>query len=464
MIHIHNTLKFLNLEQYRDEIEVVEFIQSTSKFDVWIKIHNTSCTCPNCSTIARMPIKDYQTTVVTHACLRRYPVYLHVSRPRVRCSNCGRIFSLSIPFVFNTFPKVSAYTVVSVLDDLKNTNKSFAEIARSHWISDITVAKIMSEHVHYANVIPTSYICIDEKCYAHGNTKYCLPILDHSTNKLIDVLKNRKKATLIEWLRNMRDMYTTSSKDKSKLIVDAPIEVKMFCIDMSQHYFDAISLVFPKVPIAVDSFHVIENIEAALKMIRVKVMNSFYVKARAVNERTGELLDEEIADARQPKEYRALKKYWKLIQTNQIPKALPAEKKHYNKILSKYVDSSDILDYLLTIDERLTTAWELKTMYVDFNNHATSDNAEPWLDQLIMNFADSNIKQFVDLSAMLTHWKPQILNSFTLINGRRISNGPIEGMNAQIEKVIINGNGIPNFNTLRERILLMYGIHGSYKI
>nr|WP_307412265.1 hypothetical protein [Breznakia pachnodae] len=39
----------------------------------------------------------------------------------------------------------------------------------------------------------------------------------------------------------------------------------------------------------------------------------------------------------------------------------------------------------------------------------------------------------------------EILNSYVWVGGRRISNGPIEGKNNYLKKIINNTNGLKNF-------------------
>ena len=50
-------------------------------------------------------------------------------------------------------------------------------------------------------------------------------------------------------------------------------------------------------------------------------------------------------------------------------------------------------------------------------------------------------------------WKKEIKNSFIKVNHRRLSNGPIEGVNNRIKTVIKSANGIKNFYRLRNRML-----------
>ena len=314
-------------------------------------------------------------------------------------------------------------------------------------------------------------MCIDEKCYIHGNTKYCMPILDFETNLLIDICKDRHKRTLLEWLRFVRDNYVIPPNNKAldtssglSINKNRTVRLECICIDMSQNFYDAIKQVFPYLPVAVDSFHVVKNVIDCMNTIRIKVMKKYYVDDLRYDSLTGELLDDEIVEARQPVEYRAIKKYWKLLALNKdITRLLPEQKK-YNIVISAYADQADVLDFVLSIDDNLRLAWQLKERYCFFNRTATFENAGKWLDEIIFDFAASKLKPFVDMARTLEHWKPEIINSFLRVNGRRISNGPMEGMNSKIEKLIVNSNGIPQLETLRNRALLKYGKNSSYRL
>ena len=47
-----------------------------------------------------------------------------------------------------------------------------------------------------------------------------------------------------------------------------------------------------------------------------------------------------------------------------------------------------------------------------------------------------NINEFKDVVSLLQNWKKEIKNSFITINGRRISNGPIESINSKIKIIL----------------------------
>ena len=260
MIHI-NTIELLGLKQYKDVIESVNAIINDSQIDAWIILSNNhNQKCPNCGFKSIMNIKERPNVNVLHISDKFKPVYLHVKNIRLICPNCKKTFTPILPFVFSDFPKLSSTLVLSIMDELRNTDHSFSEIAKKHWVSDKTVARIFEARVSYKIGIPTSYMCIDEKCYIHGNTKFCMPILDFETNRLIDICKDRHKSTLKEWLRYARDHYikppANKSMDTSLAIAkeyNRTIELKCICIDMSQYFYDAIHDIFPYVPIAVDS-------------------------------------------------------------------------------------------------------------------------------------------------------------------------------------------------------------------
>ncbi|WP_367270353.1 transposase [uncultured Lactobacillus sp.] len=69
----------------------------------------------------------------------------------------------------------------------------------------------------------------------------------------------------------------------------------------------------------------------------------------------------------------------------------------------------------------------------------------------------SKLEPLVDVAKTLLTWKEYIINSFIRINDvlnkddspRRLSNGPIEGINSIIEKINVNGNGYTNFKRFK---------------
>ena len=134
--------------------------------------------------------------------------------------------------------------------------------------------------------------------------------------------------------------------------------------------------------------------------------------------------------------------------------------------LNKY----NLRKYMLDIDDELKLAYELSEEYREFNKVANETNCEEQLNDLIDKFFNSKLDPFIEVAKTLFTWKEYILNSFITIkdclddngNPRRLSNGPIEGINSIIEKININGNGYSNFNRFRNRCI--YVINKEYTI
>lgn len=56
------------------------------------------------------------------------------------------------------------------------------------------------------------------------------------------------------------------------------------------------------------------------------------------------------------------------------------------------------------------------------------------------------MEESISVAVTLEHWKEEILNSFTWINDRRISNGPCEGKNNYVKKILSMQMVCPIFN------------------
>ena len=197
-------------------------------------------------------------------------------------------------------------------------------------------------------------------------------------------------------------------------------------------------LYFPDAVLICDSYHVIENINKALTKVRIRVMNRF---------------------EKDSVEYYLLKNFNFLLTKNY--EDIRFNKARYNRKLGRYADFHQILDLILEIDEELSDAYALKEEYVSFNHYATQDDCRERLSKIIEEYAASYLSEFITLSGTLTSWFDEITASFASINRRRLSNGPVEGVNSKIEKIISNACGYQNFSRLRNR--LMYSLNKSSK-
>lgn len=123
------------------------------------------------------------------------------------------------------------------------------------------------------------------------------------------------------------------------------------------------------------------------------------------------------------------------------------------KLKTRYT-KDNLLHYLLSIDDDLRVAFELKETYRDFNMTANKDTTLEDLEDIIQRFKKSSIEEMKKVgSKMLNNWKTEILNSFIKIDGKRLSNSKIENKNSQIKTIMKTANGYKGFYRLRNRKL-----------
>ena len=87
----------------------------------------------------------------------------------------------------------------------------------------------------------------------------------------------------------------------------------------------------------------------------------------------------------------------------------------------QYMSQFEIIDYMLSISKELKLAYELLHEYRNFNETATVENAEEWLNELILKFQNCLIEEYIPAWKLLSNWRLEIINSFNKINGRRIN-------------------------------------------
>lgn len=92
----------------------------------------------------------------------------------------------------------------------------------------------------------------------------------------------------------------------------------------------------------------------------------------------------------------------------------------------------------------------MKEQYFDFNQvkeetYSGRAAKEKELDQLIMDCMNSNIRSMIKCGETLNKWKTEILNSFIWIDGKRVSNGPVEGKKLIYQEDIVECQWIRQF-------------------
>lgn len=94
----------------------------------------------------------------------------------------------------------------------------------------------------------------------------------------------------------------------------------------------------------------------------------------------------------------------------------------------------------------------------NFNDTANVVNAREWIGELITKFQCSGIPEYIKVFKLLKNWREEIINSFNIHNGIRISNGPTERANRDIKTLFRLSFGSRNFPRMRNRIMYVMNI------
>lgn len=417
----NDTIKLLNLDRFNLKIEKLETTKINNILECHITLINNHDKCPFCNSNKTI-IKGYYKKKIAHAISTNSPCFIIYNARRFVCKECNSSFYEHNPFSYK-YDKSTVYSVYTVLEALKDHTSTFKNVANRFHLSSTTVIRYFDTYIDAKRRKLPDAICIDEFYTSKKRQyKYACVFLDFDSKKIIDVYPSRRKDKL--------------SQQISYISVEERKNVKYVIIDMWDTYRDISKIYFPKALIAVDSFHIISHLNDAMDTIRIKIMRKY-------DKRTTDL-------SQNDKFYFMLKKFHYFF-TKDFDNIYNGDI-NIKKLNVKW-NKHEIRNYLFSIDDDLKTAYILKERYREFNLTASYDNCDAELEELIDEFLNSKFEEFRGFGCLLLRWKNEIKNSFIKYNNKRLSNGPIEGANSKIKTILKSGNGYPNFNRLRNRIM-----------
>jgi transposase len=422
----YDTINFLKLGDLRDRVEKIETFNDQHTIYVSLHLVDQKPACPLCNgkdSYRHGHIKKR----LTHSIITHSPCIILYHAKRYKCKICGKTYLEDNP-LSNRFDSISTYTKMEILNALRNINHTFTQIAETYRVSIQKVVDLFDRHVDCKRLNLPEILCIDEIYTAKISAyKYACVLLNFKNNAIVDIIPTRHKNYLSYYFRTLQRHH-----------ID---HVKYVIIDMYEPYKDIVSSIMPKAKICIDSFHVIRQLNEAIKRIRIDIMNQF--KDNKSFDHTNNW-------------YYMLKKfhYFFVKDFDRIYGGLIRIAK-FNSKWNKY----EIREYLLSIDKDLRDAYYLKEAYRAFNHTRSIQSDEDRIDveremlELIYAFKNSPFESFRAFGSMLDTWKPYIINSMIVVGNRRLSNGPIEGMNSKIRTLIKVSNGMRNFKRFRNRCM-----------
>ncbi|VKY35238.1 transposase [Streptococcus pneumoniae] len=175
--------------------------------------------------------------------------------------------------------------------------------------------------------------------------------------------------------------------------------------------------------IVLERFHIVQHLSRAMSRVRVQIMNQFHRKSH---------------------EYKAIKRYWKLIQ--QDSRKL-SDKRFYRPTFRMHLTNKEILNKLLSYSQDLKHHYQL--LLFNFQNK------EP---EKFFGLIEDNLKQvhpiFQTVFKTFLKDKEKIVNALQL----HYSNAKLEATNNLIKLIKRNAFGFRNFENFKKRIFIALNI------
>ncbi|ALT80954.1 Transposase, IS204/IS1001/IS1096/IS1165 [Streptococcus macedonicus ACA-DC 198] len=368
----------------------------------------TAPKCPKCK--GQMAKYDYQkTSKIPYLETAGYPLLIRLRKRRFKCKDCGKMAVAETPLVKKNhqIPAIVNHKIAQKLIE----KLSMTTIAESLAVSTSTVIRKLKEFLFKTdlNCLPTN-MSWDEYSFKKGKMSFIAQDFDSLT--ILAILDGRTQATI----RNHFLRYSRQVRNR----------VKVITMDMFSPYYDIAKKLFPNAKIVLDRFHIVQHLSRAMNRVRIQIMNQFDRKSQ---------------------EYRALKRYWKLIQ--QDSRKL-SDKRFYRPMFRMHLTNKEILEKLLSFSEELRQHYELYQLLLF---HFQEKNSDHFFDLIEQEIAIVNPIFQTVLKTFLKD-KDKVVNAMDL----PYSNAKLEATNNLIKVIKRNAFGFRNFENFKLRILIALNI------
>ena len=364
--------------------------------------------CPKCK--GQMAKYDYQkASKIPYLETAGYPLLIRLRKRRFKCKECGKMAVAETPLVKKNH---QIYVAVNQkIAQLLIENQAMQHIAHRLSISTSSVMRKLNEFKFETdwNILP-EVMSWDEYAFKKGKMSFIAQ--DFDSLNVIAILDGRTQATI----RNHFLRYPRKVRNR----------VKVITMDMFSPYYQLAKQLFPNAKIVLDRFHIVQHLSRAMNRVRIQIMNQFDRKSQ---------------------EYRALKRYWKLIQ--QDSRKL-SDKRFYRPMFRMHLTNKEILEKLLSYSDELRQHYEL---YQFLLFHFQEKNSDHFFSLIEQEIATVN-PIFQTVFKTFLKDKDKVVNAMEL----PYSNAKLEATNNLIKVIKRNAFGFRNFENFKKRILIALNI------
>jgi transposase len=341
--------------ELNDEGEFIITVEST--------LENT--VCHKCGHEATKGHGHDEAIVARHLSVFGLKTYIHLRPKRFRCEHCTGKAAITTQQVSWRAPQSRHTQVYEEHVLLQLVNSTVEDVSHKEGLGYDAVLGILDQYiairVNWAEFEQVGVLGLDEIALKKGHRDYVVIVtarLDDDRVKVLAVLPNREKDTVIEFLNSIPENLQKT--------------IHTVCTDMYANYIDAVELVLPHAKVVVDRFHVAKKYRGCADKLRIKelkrlkdelpekvykklkgVMWAFRKKEADLTERDVELLDRLFALAPQLKLAYEFREKLTAIFEQDLTKEKATEK---IEIWRREVENSELTcfkSFLITLDNYL---------------------------------------------------------------------------------------------------------------
>ncbi|MDT6249349.1 ISL3 family transposase [Streptococcus pneumoniae] len=413
MEQLHFITKLLDIKD--PNIQILDIINKDTHKEIIAKLDYDAPSCPECGN--QLKKYDFQKpSKIPYLETTGMPTRILLRKRRFKCYQCSKMMvaETSIVKKNHQIPRIINQKIAQKLIE----KISMTDIAHQLAISTSTVIRKLNDFHFECNfrnlpeIMSWDVETVREVTVSIGRWKMSFIAQDFKKLNIIAVLVGRTQAII----RNHFLRYDRAIR----------CQVKIITMDMFSPYYALAKQIFPCAKIVLDRFYIVQHLSRAMSRVRVQIMNQFHRKSH---------------------EYKAIKRYWKLIQ--QDSRKL-SDKRFYRPTFRMHLTNKEILDKLLSYSEDLKHHYHLYQLLL-FH----FQNKEP---EKFFGLIEDNLKQvhpiFQTVFKTFLKDKEKIINALQL----HYSNAKLEATNNLIKLIKRNAFGFRNFENFKKRIFIALNI------
>lgn len=365
--------------------------------------------CPHCGCV-NFNIKEYKIKEFIGLPFGNKNLVIRMKFPRLICKECGKTFQQKISSISKY--KISKEVIDSIIEDFYKM-KTYQDISKDHGVPLNTILKIFDENMPDLRMDLNEVICVDEfKNLTSEDEDFAFIMVDFNTRKIINILNSRKRFAIEQYF--------------SSIELEKRQKIKYMISDMYDTYISLGKQYFPNAKIAIDPFHYIRYFTEAVQKVRRRITDS----------------DNLTESMKWLKQHRRLL----TLSTSNLRKLKVDQQYRY--------DLEEKINNVVATNSELFIAFHTYQIFINaYEKTFGYEEGKKLILETIKSMKQTQIPEFQDVAKTWSHYKNYIFNSFNVCDDRRLTNGPIEGINSRIKTLKKLCCGYRNATRFYKRII-----------